>query len=203
MPTQLGGYPVTVTVNGKSGYLYFFCSAVTSPTCTSDQINVLTPLDNTLGPVQIVVTNGDASSPPFTANMRAAAPSFLLVGTTQYILANHADYSLLGPASLSAPGFSFAPARPGETVILYGVGFGLPSNMILNGSSSQSGRLPAPPVIQIGGVTATVAFAGVIGPGLYQLNVVVPTTVANGDNSVTCTYNGLTTPAGDLITVQR
>jgi uncharacterized protein (TIGR03437 family) len=59
------------------------------------------------------------------------------------------------------------------------------------------------PVVQIGGVAATVTFAGVISPGLYQLNVVVPSTAQNGDNSLTCSYNGQNTPTGDLIAVQR
>jgi uncharacterized protein (TIGR03437 family) len=56
---------------------------------------------------------------------------------------------------------------------------------------------------EIGGTQAAVAFAGVILPGLYQLNVTIPPAAANGDNTVTCTYFGFSTPAGDLITVQQ
>ncbi len=37
-------------------YVWWFCSALTSPACASDQINVLTPIDSTTGEVQIVVT---------------------------------------------------------------------------------------------------------------------------------------------------
>jgi len=33
--------------------------------------------------------------------------------------------------------------------------------------------------------------------------VTIPATAANGDNLVTCSYNGLTAPAGDLLSVQR
>ena len=202
MPTQLGGYLVTVTVNNKPAYLYFFCSAETSSTCASDQINVLTPLDNTLGPVPIVVTNNGVATSAFLVNMRPAAPAFALVGATQYIVATHADYSLVGPASLSVPGYPFTPARPGETIILYGFGFGLPAAALTNGSSSQSGSLPVLPVVQIGGAPATVTFAGLIGPGLYQFNVIVPGTAQSGDNSLTCSYNGATSPAGAWIAVQ-
>jgi hypothetical protein len=39
-------------------FVYYFCSAVTNPNCATDQINVLTPLDNTIGPVQVVVMSG-------------------------------------------------------------------------------------------------------------------------------------------------
>jgi uncharacterized protein (TIGR03437 family) len=59
------------------------------------------------------------------------------------------------------------------------------------------------PSCKIGGNPATVGFAGLISPGLYQFNMMVPSTAANGDNSIICTYGGLSTPGGDLITVQK
>jgi trimeric autotransporter adhesin len=187
LPTQLGG--VSVTVNGKPAFVYYI-----SPT----QINVLSPLDSTIGPVQIVVTSGGTPSAPFTADIRPAAPSFALFGTT-YIAAQHADYSLLGPTSL---GSAYTPARPGETVLLYAFGFGLPTTPLVNGALSQIGPLPALPFIEIGGAPAQVLYAGVAGPGLYQFNVTIPAAAANGDNAVICTFAGLSTPAGDLISVQ-
>jgi uncharacterized protein (TIGR03437 family) len=201
LPTQLGGYQVFVTVNNKPAFLYFFCSAA-GTLCTTDQINVLTPLDNTTGPVPVVVTTNGISTAAFSVNLRLAAPSFPLVGGTQYVVATHADNSLVGPTSLSVPGYPFTPARSGETIVLYGFGFGLPATPLVDGSSSQSGSLPGAPVVQIGGVPATVVFAGVIRPGLYQLNVVVPNTASAGDNSLTCSYDGATVPEGDLITIQ-
>jgi uncharacterized protein (TIGR03437 family) len=203
MPTQLGGYPVTVTVNNKPAYLYFLCSAATSSTCASDQINVLTPLDNALGPVPVVVTNNGITTAAFSVNLRATAPSFPLAGATQYVVATHADYSLVGPVSLSVPGYPFTPAQPGETITIYGFGFGLPTTPLSNGSSSQSAALPVPPTIQIAGAPAMVTFAGLISPGLYQLNVIVPSAAQNGDNALICGYNGSTSPTGDLIAVQR
>jgi uncharacterized protein (TIGR03437 family) len=58
------------------------------------------------------------------------------------------------------------------------------------------------PVITIGGVTATVTFAGLVAPGEFQFNVIVPPSLASGDQSTIATYKGLTTQAGTLITVQ-
>jgi uncharacterized protein (TIGR03437 family) len=191
MPTELGG--VRVTVNGNPAFVYFV---------SANQVNVLTPLDNASGPVQIVVTSGGISSAPFMANLQTAAPSFPLVGSTHYVVAKHADYSLVGPPSLSATSYTFTPARVGETVILYAFGLGLPATSVVNGSSAQSGSLPTLPLVQIGGATANVIFAGVISPGLYQLNVTVPGNVASGDNNIVLTYNGQASPSGDLITVQ-
>jgi len=199
LPTQLGG--ISVTVNGKSAFIYFYCSAVTSTVCASDQINVLTPLDNTLGPVHIVVTSDSTSSPPFTSNMGAIAPAFLLFSAAGYTAATHANGSLLGPTSLY-PGLS-TPAAPNEVIVVYGVGFGLPTTAIVNGSSTQSGTLPSNPVCQIGGSNAAVSFAGLISPGLYQINLTIPSSAQSGDNALSCTYGGSITPSGAVIAVQQ
>jgi uncharacterized protein (TIGR03437 family) len=45
-------------------------------------------------------------------------------------------------------------------------------------------------------------FVGLVSPGLFQFNAVVPPNAANGDQTITATYNGLSTQAGTLITVQ-
>jgi uncharacterized protein (TIGR03437 family) len=197
MPIQLNG--VSVTVNGKPAYIYFFCSAVTSAICTSDQLNVLTPLDNSTGPVPIVVTSGSTVSTPYTANLKAVAPAFLLLGATNYVVAAHGNGSLIGPTSLY-PGSS-TPAQPSEEVAIYAVGFGLPSTVLTAGSSTQSGSLPVLPVCTVGTNPASVAAAALITPGLYQLNIVIPTGTPNGDQPIGCTYGASATPAGDLITV--
>jgi uncharacterized protein (TIGR03437 family) len=202
MPTQLPGFPVTVTVNQKPAYVYFFCSAATS-SCPGDQINVLTPLDSTVGPVELVVTVGGVSSAPFNLNMRTVAPALPLLPSTQYAVATHADYSLVGPASMSVPGYPYSPARPGETISIYGFGFGMPATALVSDSATQSGSLPAMPVVQIGGVPATVAYAGVVSPGLYMLNVAVPNGIPDGDNAVTCSYGGASVPVGITIAVHR
>jgi uncharacterized protein (TIGR03437 family) len=200
MPTQLGNLPLQVTVNDMPAYLNFFCGSAAGSVCATDQINVLTPLEGAAGPARIAVYNGMYSA-SFTANLRAAAPSFPLMGG-KYPVATHADYTLVGPASMSVPGYPITPAQPGETIVVFAFGFGLPKTGLLSGSATQSGILPISPVCMIGGKTATVAYAGVISPGLYQLNVVVPGTAASGDNSITCTYSGVASPAGNVIAVR-
>lgn len=191
LPAQLGG--VSVTVNGKPAFVYYVSTA---------QINVLTPLDSTTGPVQVVVTSAGVSSAPFMVTMRNVAPSFLLLSATRYVAAVHLDGTLVLPSNFSAPGYPASSAKPGETIQLYAVGFGLPDSPLTNGSSTQTGALPSLPSVQIGGMTAVVSFAGLISPGLYQFNVQMPSVVPNGDNVITCTYEGVATPASDLIAVQ-
>jgi uncharacterized protein (TIGR03437 family) len=59
------------------------------------------------------------------------------------------------------------------------------------------------PVVKIGGVNATVVFAGLVAAGEFQFNVVVPATLADGDQPITATYNGATTQPGTLLTIQH
>jgi uncharacterized protein (TIGR03437 family) len=190
MPTQLDG--VTATMNGKSAYVYYI-----SPT----QVNILTPPDALPSSVPVQVTNGGVVSAAFTAQAQAASPSFFVFNGGPYVAAEHLSGSLLGPASLY-PG-STTPAAPGETVVLYANGFGTTSVPVAGGSVSQSGTLSPLPAIKIGGVGATVQFAGLIGPGLFQFNVTVPAALANGDQAIAATYNGSATQAGTLIAVHQ
>ncbi len=190
MPTQLDG--VSVTVNGKPAYVYYI-----SPT----QLNILTPPDAMTGSVALQVTTSGGASAPFTVQTQAESPSFFVFNGGPYIAATHVNGSLLGPTTLF-PGYT-TPAQPGETIVLYANGFGPTSAQVVSGSVSQSGTLSPVPVITIGGVGAKVSFAGLVAPGEFQFNVVVPSSLANGDQPVSAIYSGLTTQAGTLITVRQ
>jgi uncharacterized protein (TIGR03437 family) len=192
MPTQLDG--VSATVNGKAAYVYYI-----SPT----QVNILTPPDAMTGAVQVVVNNKGSTTAAYTAQAQPVSPSFFVINGGPYVLAQHgADYSLVGLASLY-PGYT-TPAKPGETVVLYANGFGPVSPAVVSGTSGQTGTLAPLPAVTIGGITATVTFAGINGaPGLFQFNVVVPASVANGDQPIATTYNGVTSQPGTLITIQH
>ena len=196
MPTELGG--ISVTVNGKPAYVYWFCSAATTPDCPTDQINVLTPLDDYVGLVQIVVKNGSETSAPFLRFKNPAMPTFLLFSAKGHAVATHLDGSLLGPATLF-PGAS-TPARRGETITLWGVGFGLPTTPLTDGSSTQRGSLPATLSCTLGGSPVQVASA-LISPGLYQFNVTVSDNMAAGERHFYCTYGEFLT-LGVLVAVQ-
>ena len=189
LPVALDG--VSVTVNGKAAYVYFI-----SPT----QLNLLTPPDAISGSVAVQVTVNGAVSNTYNAAAQSLTPSFFTFGGS-YIAATHADGSLLGPTGLY-PGAS-SPAKPGETIILYGNGFGATSQAVVGGAPSQSGTLTPLPAIQIGGLAATVQFAGLISPGLFQLNVVVPSQAPDGNLTIRATANGSSTQSGALVAVQH
>jgi len=182
---------VTVTINGRSAFVEYI-----SPT----QINVLTPPDALNGAVQVLMSSGGVNSAPFTVNSQPLAPAFFAFSGTPYVAAEHANGAYLGPATLFS---GITPAKPGETIALFGSGFGPTTPAVVSGSLSQNGMLATPPVILIGGIPANVTFAGLVLPGEFQFNVVVPSNVPDGDNTVTAVYAGLSTPDGLKLTVQR
>jgi uncharacterized protein (TIGR03437 family) len=200
MPTQLG--PISVTVGGQPGYIFFYCSAATDAACTAgDQINVLSPLNtsSSMYPVEVVVTNNGVSSAPFTVLNNGYAPTFPFFDAIGHVVARHLDFSFLGPTSL---GFT-TPAKAGETIILVLYGLGLPSGAPpAVGSATQSGSLPATPACWVSGFPAKVVGSALISPGLYQLNVTLPSGIATGDNPINCSYQGYPTSPGALSAVQ-
>jgi len=58
-------------------------------------------------------------------------------------------------------------------------------------------------VIKIANLAATVEFAGLVAPGEFQFNVIIPAGAPDGDQPITATYAGLTTQTGTLLTIQH
>jgi uncharacterized protein (TIGR03437 family) len=190
LPTGLDG--VSVTVNGVPAYVYYI-----SPT----QVNILTPPNAISGSVPVQVSDNGVISANFMVQAQAESPSFFVFGGGPYLAATHVNGSYLGPTNLY-PGLT-TPAQPGETIVMYANGFGSTSTPVVSGSETQSGTLSPMPEITIGGAAAKVTFAGLVAPGEFQFNVVVPPSLANGDQPTMAMYNGLTTQTGTLITVQQ
>jgi uncharacterized protein (TIGR03437 family) len=77
-------------------------------------------------------------------------------------------------------------AKPGDRVSLWGTGFGLsPSGVVINTPSALSN----PVVLTVGGQRATVEYAGLVGAGLFQVNIVVPD-LPVGDHAVVAQFQG-------------
>ena len=190
MPTQLDG--VSVTVNQKSAYVYYV-----SP----GQLNILTPPDAMPSGLDVVVTNNGVVSAAYVAQTQPVSPSFFVFNGGPYLAAVHGLGGLIGPPNL-IPGATTTPAKPGEIILLFGNGFGPTNAILVPGSKKQSGTLPALPVVTIAGRFAQVDFAGLVSPGEYQFNVVVPPNTPDGDQMVTADYNGSQTQAA-LITIHR
>ena len=152
------------------------------------------------------------------------SPAFFIVGK-DYVAARHADGTLIGKPNM-LPGVTSRPAQPGEIIELYGTGFGpfggaydtqgnlINQNLLSSctGSPTTSGLvITCPDVgVVIGGEGTTVEWAGSVGEwdgrvalGLYQVNVMVPPNLPDGDFSVMFGYGGYQSQAGVYITVQQ
>jgi uncharacterized protein (TIGR03437 family) len=77
------------------------------------------------------------------------------------------------------------PAAIGETVTIYCTGLGIVSPAVAEGAApTTASRTVNPVTVTIGGINAPVAYAGVTPglPGMNQVNAVVPSGIATGDN---------------------
>lgn len=190
LPTTLSN--VSVTIDGEPAFVEFI---------GNQQINFLTPADLQPGATpKVVVTSNGLASAPITTSVVQASPAFFTIGTgTQgqnYIAALHVDGTLIGPTALKGTG-----ANGGETISLYATGFGASNPAAVNGQiSSQALPLAILPTVTIEGMVAKVTFAGLISPGLVQINVVVPAGLPAGDALVVALLGNAETQLSTFIT---
>jgi uncharacterized protein (TIGR03437 family) len=191
LPTSLQG--VSVIVNGVPAFVEYI-----SPT----QINVLAPDDAATGSVPVQVTVAKQAGNAFSISKAQFSPAFFTIANGAYVAALHSDYSLVASANL-LPGVTAHPAQPGETIQIYGTGFG-PTNPASPAVQLVSTAAPLANSVQvtIGGVNAPVTFAGLVESGTYQLNVTVPN-LPNGDAAVLATIGGVTTQSKVSVTIQQ
>jgi uncharacterized protein (TIGR03437 family) len=192
----LGG--VKVLVGGQQAFI-----DVISP----GQVNAQVPDGAGSGNIAVQVVNPTGTSDPvvLAAASRAPAllapPSFSAAGR-YFLAALFTDGTFAGPANL-VPGGAFRPANPGDTVILYGVGFGPVTPVTPPGTiATQATALPNV-VVTIGGVNAAIAYAGQAGNfvGLDQIYVTVPGGVS-GNALLGVSVNGVPIQQTLFLTVQ-
>ena len=170
-PTSLDG--TSVSIGGQPAYISFI-----SPT----QVNAQVPTTIATGPQRVIVTVGSSVSVPAILGIGPLevgfyAPPSLSLNGVQYVWAQLPDGSIALPASASVTGTVSRPAKAGDTMVLYGVGFGpvtpaVPAGQMTPGEN----QLAETYHFEFAGVPAQVAYAG-LSPGsvgLYQVNVVVP-----------------------------
>jgi uncharacterized protein (TIGR03437 family) len=201
MPTALDG--TSVTIGGAPAYIYYI-----SP----GQINVITPSFFVGSGIPVVVKVNGQVSAAFNVTLQSLAPSFFTWQPAtsdfgKYLIAQHANGTNVGKVGLfpgTATSFT-TPASPGETIILYGTGFGPTNPPIANGIETDKVYSLSPtPTATFGGEAATVVFGGLIPPlsQVYQFDVTIPSNAPNGDSSLVVTVNGAQSFSG-LITVQQ
>jgi len=191
LPTTLGG--TNVTINGKLAYLLYV-----SPT----QINLQAPDDTTTGVVPVVVTSptGTATgtvilsefAPAFSLQFKECISGIILRtdGTGAF---GGGTYDVLGPTGHMF-GYPTVAAVPGDIVELFAVGFG-PTNPSVPAGQTFSGKAPITSnlVLSINDVIVQPTFVGLTSAGMYQINLVVPTGLGEGEVPIQVTVGGMKT----------
>jgi uncharacterized protein (TIGR03437 family) len=199
-PQVLDG--VRVTIGGQSAMVKYI-----SP----GQVNALVPANVGPGSVPLVVNNGGSNIGPYAANIAATSPGLLApesfrVNGQQHVVALLPDWmTYIVPAS-AHPGVPSRPAKPGDEIILLGIGFGdVTPTAPVGAIVSQTNRLTTPLEIRIGGVPAALRYAG-LAPGnigLYQFNVIVPELADNDAAPVTFQLGDSASSQPLFLSIQR
>jgi uncharacterized protein (TIGR03437 family) len=170
-PTVLDG--VSVTIEGKPAFVSYI-----SP----GQVNAQVPdgIERDLRDVIVHTSQGYSDPRPIAVNaIRGSllAPGQFGFSGLQYVVALLPDGTYVLPTGATIPGIASRPAHPGETITVFGVGFGsvtppVPSGTVASGTTA----LVNPVAFQFGTAAAPVSYQG-LAPGyvgLYQFNLVVP-----------------------------
>lgn len=191
---------VSVSINGKPAFIRFI-----SP----GQINVQAPADDFLGAANITVRNCEQTSAAFSLPKRVAAPGLLAppafrIDNRQFLAALFQDgVTFVG----EFPGIPSRPARPGDLITTYGIGFGetnpaTPPGTIVSALNSIPGL-----TVRIGTAdlpASSISYAGLTPGfiGLYQFNLLVPN-LPDGDHPVEFRLNGELLPQTLFIRIRR
>lgn len=197
-PLSLGG--TNVEINGTPAYIWFV---------SSTQINVQVPSLTATGSVPVTVTTagGTATS---TVTVAAIAPMFSLLDSSHVagiILRSngsgaYGSYDIIGPTG-SSLGYATVAAKAGDSVELFGVGFG-PTKPAVPAGAAFSGSAPATSTVTllINNQTITPSYAGETSAGLFQINLTVPAGLGTGDIPLQAIVGGIQTPTGVVISLQ-
>ncbi len=204
LPTNLGG---TCVESGTAKWGLFYVS----PT----QINVIAeqlPASGT-APVTVVTgcgTANEVSSPAMNVPVAAVSPEFLYFlentnGQNPVAAIDAITYAYIGAPGLIS-GATFTPAKAGELITAFGVGWGptTPSNQP-GTVASAAATLSSTYSFSLGGAPVDVQYAG-LSPtfaGLYQVNFTVPSGLSAGNQPLVLKVDGVSTSATAYIDVSN
>jgi uncharacterized protein (TIGR03437 family) len=163
LPTQLGG--TQVLFGGVAAPLLYV---------SATQVNAQVPFELAdVTSLNLVVQNGGNASAPLQVTLLAQDPGV---------------FDVLKSGMPVGPG---NPVFAGDTLTIYATGLGAVLPALPSGQPGPSGTLAMAaiaPVVSIGGLTATVTFAGVApGQVVYQINATAPASLVGSTTNVTVT----------------
>jgi uncharacterized protein (TIGR03437 family) len=198
LPKELGG--VSVRLGFYDCYV-----AYVSPT----QINILTPLLSGTYALEytavfaVTTARGEIYGTAWQSDFGSNLFSYPTNGR-QFAVAMFGNTNVLVAPAGAIPGASSHPAKPGDYIELFanGLGFNLhPAGRVLDHDApvtdlSQIG-------VSIGGVPATVTYAGMTFAGVYQINVQVPAGIGHGELPVVVSVSGRPSDSSQLLVFEN
>jgi uncharacterized protein (TIGR03437 family) len=187
IPLERSLAQTSVRIGGVNAPLYFV-----SP----GQINAQVPYEAAPGDsVSIVVNANGRLTTPQTYPIAPAQPGIFLAGSDGIII-KFSNGQLVSAQN---------PARVNDLLVIYTASLGFTNPPVATGAASATAANAVVPVsVTIGGVPATISYAGLTPSlvGLYQVNVIVPAGVAPGAAvPVVVTQNGVPSNPLQSITI--
>jgi trimeric autotransporter adhesin len=203
LPTNLGGVCVEFgTVRAPIFTLF--------PTQLNVQVPAVAPGNV---PVQVITgcdTPQAVATAPVSIAAQATAPEFFYFvtnasGVNPIAAVDSLTGAYIGPQGLFT---GVTPAKAGEFVTLYATGFGATNPSFAPGVLPGGiASVTASATVQIGAVTlnpSDILYVGVTGfAGLYQLNLRVPSNVANGNQPLVITVGGVASSPNAFLAIQN
>jgi uncharacterized protein (TIGR03437 family) len=158
------------------------------------QVNVQVPweLQGQTSAQMKVTLDGDLIGNVVTVPLANASPAFFSYtsGSSSIAIGTDPKGNLIGPNN---------PAARGQVITLYANGLGPVANQPASGDPVGASPLPRTTnaaTVSIGGQNVTPLYTGLVPtlPGLYQIDVSVPTGISTGSQSITLSINGQSTP---------
>ena len=183
LPTSLAG--VQVLVNGKNAFIYYV-----EPT----QVNAVAQPDTVTGSIEVdVITNH--GTVPAMVDMVPVSPglfTYSLQGTLYAAAVFNSDSAYVGAVG-AVPGVTSRPAQAGDYIVLFATGLGqtnppYPAGQVLTAAYTVQDLSKV--TVLVGGKPASVLFAGMTYPGLFQINIQVPNGIPAGDQSIVLGVSG-------------
>ena len=178
LPTSLDG--VSVNIAGKPAFVSYISPA---------QINAQVPSGIAPGWVTVEVINNGVSTGNILTLVGKNVPGAFTYsqGGVTFAAATTAEGSPVAPGS---------PAKPGDVIAIYATGLAPTTAGVVPSTYRTIDDVSA----TIGGQSTTVQFAGLIAPGLFQINVVIPA-IRAGNQPIVIVSNSVPSPMGVSIPI--
>jgi uncharacterized protein (TIGR03437 family) len=182
---------------------------------SATQVNALAGVLPASGSVPVTVIEGCGTanehvSAAFNVTAAAATPEFLYFvqnanGQNPVAAIQARTGAYVGPVGL-LPGATFTPAQANDVLTVFAVGLGATDPPTVIGTlAAGTPQLTSTYTLTIGNVPAHVLYAGLTPTfaGLYQINFVVPSGVAAGNQPIALAINGVPAPTGAYLAIRE